>query len=90
MFAIRCPPASGAYIIRTDTGATIRDAPRFLYFLEKLSLSHRLYAETTPEFEQWVADYEIGPMTISLDPQTGTTFTLTSDRDAMLFKLRWL
>lgn len=90
MFAIRCPPASGAYIVMTDTGATIRDSSKFLDFLDKINLSHRLYAETTPEFEQWVADYEIGPMTISLDVETGTTFTLTSDRDAMLFKLRWL
>ena len=90
MFAILCPPASGAYIIRTDTGATIRDSPRFLNFLNKLNISHHLYAETTPEFEQWVTDYQIGAMTISLDVQTGTTFTLTSERDAMLFKLRWL
>ena len=90
MLAIRCPPVSGAYVIMTDTGHAIRNSPKFLYFLEKLNLSHRLYAETTPEFEQWIADYEIGPMTISLDTKTGTTFTLTSDRDAMLFKLRWL
>ena len=90
MFTIVCPPASGAYVIMTNTGQEIRGSSRFLNFLDKINLTHRLYAETTPEFEQWVADYEIGAMTISLDVQTGTTFTLASERDAMLFKLRWL
>lgn len=90
MFPITCPPSSGAYVIMTDTGAAIRGSERFLNFLDKINLSHRLYAETTPAFEQWVADYGIGPMTISLDAQIGTTFTLTSERDAVLFKLRWL
>lgn len=90
MFPLVCPPASGAYIIMSDTGAQIRDSAGFLNFLGQINLAHRLYAETTPEFEKWVADYQIGAMTISLDAQTGATFVLTSERDAMLFMMRWL
>lgn len=90
MFEVPCLPASGAYIVKSDAGTEINGNPRFLNFLGQINLSHRLHAETTPEFDQWMIDYNIGSAEVLLDAKQGVSFVFAAELDAMLFKLRWL
>ena len=86
---IPCPLDSGAYTVTSSSGYRIANA-LMLQHIKSTSLMHRVNFETTPEFKQWAEAYGVSLVALTVDVERGVLFHLLDDRDAMLFKLRWL
>lgn len=54
-----------------------------------MELVFSAYAETTAEFDQWCVDYNISPVTVTLDNTIGILLYFADERDLILFKLKW-
>lgn len=86
---ISCPLDSGAYTVRNENGHDVTNA-MMLHHVISTPLILRVEAHTTPEFDQWAKDYQVEPVALILDRNQGVLFHLIDDRDAAMFKLRWL